>query len=239
MDIQLLFIHGFGEDRRVWDDFGTQFDWDVPIEIVDFSDWVDCKTVREYALKIKNSLPAGSFHVIGHSMGGYIALELAQQFPNLVSSVTMVNSTAKADSDEKKSHRDKTIEFLHQHGTELFIDSFLPNMFAPSKRAQHQELILQLIERYRTLSNRALMSATESMKNRLDFQQFLQETSIPFLFIAGEEDSFFTPESILEYLKFPGSKHSLVTLPNVGHHATYEAPIAVQYLIAEFVSNNG
>lgn len=233
---RILFIHGFGEDRRIWDDFVMQFEWGFHYEIVDFSDWTDCQTIAAYAQKIKKSLNPDSYHLVGHSMGGYIALEIAKQFPELVESVTMLNSTALADTEDKKEQRLKTIDFLKNHGTELFITSFLPNMFAASKLEEHKELINQLIERYKKLSSEALVFATSSMRDRDDFQEFLQKTTIPFLFLAGEEDVFFTPESILAYLKFPGSKHSLVTLPNVGHHASYEAPIAVKYLLDEFIT---
>ncbi len=233
---KLLFIHGFGEDRSIWDDFIAQFDWSEEIEVVDYANWVDCTSIAAYAQKIETNLVGNSYHVIGHSMGGYIALELAKQFPALVLSVIMVNSTAKSDTTEKKENRKKTIEFLLKHGTETFMESFLPNMFAASKVAEHQVLIQELQSRFKSLSKDALAAATASMKEREDFQQFLKETTIPFLFIAGEEDTFFSPESILDYLKFPGSIHSLVTLPSVGHHASYEAPIALQYLIAEFIA---
>lgn len=233
----LLFIHGFGEDRKIWDDFLSQHEFSLPVEIIDYSDWVDCESIEAYADKIKSQLTSDSYVVVGHSMGGYIALELASKFSELVKGVVMVNSTAKADTEEKKSNRDKTIDFLLNHGTATFMESFLPNMFANSKREERKEVIQTLLERYVSLSNQALAKATDCMKNRKDFQAFMQETSIPFLFIAGEEDSFFTPESLLEFLHFSGSTHSLVSLPMVGHHATYEAPAAVHYLISEFLSD--
>lgn len=230
----ILFLHGFGEDRSIWDDFVKQFDWELPIEIIDYANWQDCTSIAAYAAKLKTKLKHNSYYIVGHSMGGYIALEMAEQFPELIQGVVMVNSTAKADTKEKQENRNKTIDFLHTYGTEKFIVNFLPNMFASSKVKEHQALIDELTNRFKHLSKEALAIATESMKNRKDFQAFLQSTKIPFLFIAGEEDSFFSPESILEFLQFPGSKHSLVSLPLVGHHATYEAPVALHYLLAEF-----
>lgn len=230
----VLFLHGFGEDRSIWDDFVKQFEWELPIEMVDYASWEDCTSIAAYASKIRSTLKQSNYLLVGHSMGGYIALEMAEQFPEMISGVVMVNSTAKADTIEKQENRNKTIDFIRTYGTEKFIVNFLPNMFASSKVEQHKALIDELASRFKHLSNEALAIATEAMKNRKDFQAFLQETKIPFLFIAGEEDSFFTPESILEFLQFPGSKHSLVSLPLVGHHASYEAPVALHYLLAEF-----
>lgn len=230
----ILFIHGFGEDAQIWDDFLPNFSWDWDIEKIDYSAWTDCSSIAEYADKIVKELNQGPYYLVGHSMGGYIALELASKYSDKILKVAMVNSTAKADTEEKKVQRAKTAELLRKHGTSVFIRTFLPNMFAESKREELKGLIDILINKYQELSNEALAMATESMSVRADFQSFLQETSIPFLFIAGEEDSFFTIDSILEYLQFPGSKHSLVSLPIVGHHATYEAPTAVHYLLEEF-----
>jgi pimeloyl-ACP methyl ester carboxylesterase len=69
------------------------------------------------------------------------------------------------------------------------------------------------------------------MRDRKDFTAFVQETSIPFLFILGAEDILIAPESITRFIK-----NSIVILPNVGHQGTYEAPDAVAEAINQFVN---
>ena len=224
---QLVFLHGFGEDERVWSDFLPNYTWSFPLICSAYAEWTDCATLADYARKIVSSLPVdATFVLVGHSMGGYIALEIASRFPEKVEKVVMLHSTFVADSEEKKINRDRTAELLIKKGTGFFIGPFLPNLFAnPSI-----ELVTVLAERYRTLPAQGLIAATKAMRDRNDFTGFVQETAIPILFILGAEDVLISPESITRFIK-----KSVVILPNVGHQGTYEAPEAVAEAINQFV----
>ncbi len=224
---QLVFLHGFGEDERVWSDFLPNYTWPFPAICPSYAEWTDCVTLADYARKIVSSLPLSSgFILVGHSMGGYIALEIASQFPERVQKVVMLHSTFLADTEEKKINRDRTADLLAKKGTSFFIGPFLPNLFAnPS-----QELISILASRYRELSAAGLIAATKAMRNRIDFTTFIQKTDIPVLFILGEQDALISPESISRFVT-----KSVVILPNVGHQGTYEAPEAVAEAINQFV----
>jgi pimeloyl-ACP methyl ester carboxylesterase len=225
---QLVFLHGFGEDERVWADFLPFHTFSFPILCPAYAEWTDCPTLADYARKILASLPVEDrFILVGHSMGGYIALEMASQFPNRVQQVVMLHSTFVADTAEKKINRDRTVDLLAKKGTAIFIGPFLPNLFANPSYDQ----VAVLAERYRTLPATGLMAATKAMRDRKDFTSFLQQTSIPFLFILGAEDALISPESISRFIK-----KSVVILPNVGHQGTYEAPDAVAEAINQFVN---
>ena len=177
---QLVFLHGFGEDERVWSDFLPFYTWSFSTICPSYADWTDCATLADYARKIVAQLPSeADFILVGHSMGGYIALEIASQFPERVQKVVMLHSTFVADSNEKKVNRDRTVELLAKKGTSFFIGPFLPNLFATAS----QELISALASRYRDLSAAGLIAATKAMRDRKDFTTFVQTTDIPFLFI--------------------------------------------------------
>ena len=225
---QLVFLHGFGEDERVWADFLPFHTWSFPAICPSYATWDDCPTLADYARKIVSSLPSDShFILVGHSMGGYIALEIAAQFPEKVIKVVMLHSTFVADSEEKKINRDRTAELVAKKGTGFFIGPFLSNLFA----SVSPDLISTLAERYKSLSASGLIAATLAMRDRKDFTSFVQETAIPFLFILGAEDALIAPDSITRFIK-----KSVVILPNVGHQGTYEAPEAVAEAINQFVN---
>jgi pimeloyl-ACP methyl ester carboxylesterase len=160
-------------------------------------------------------------------MGGYIALEIASQFPEKVEKVVMLHSTFLADTEEKKINRDRTADLLTKKGTGFFIGPFLPNLFANPSFEQ----ITVLTERYKTLPAEGLVAATKAMRDRKDFTAFVQETSIPFLFVLGAEDALIAPESITRFIN-----KSVVILPKVGHQGTYEAPESVAKAINQFVN---
>lgn len=224
---QLVFLHGFGEDERVWKDFLPFHTFSFPVICPAYAEWTDCDTLADYARKIVSSLPLDShFVLVGHSMGGYIALEIASQFPERIQKVVMLHSTFVADTEEKKINRDRTADLLEKKGTGFFIGPFLPNLFATVS----QELIATLAERYRNLPAAGLIAATKAMRDRSDFATFVQTSDIPFLFILGEQDALISPESITRFVK-----KSVVILPNVGHQGTYEAPKAVAEAINQFV----
>ena len=225
--IQLVFLHGFGEDERVWEDFLPFHSFTFSTICPGYAEWTDCATLADYARKIVASLPSDShFILVGHSMGGYIALEIASQFPERVKKVVMLHSTFLPDTEEKKINRDRTAELLAKKGTGFFIGPFLPNLFATAS----QELISTLASRYRELSAAGLIAATKAMRDRNDFTTFVQTTNMPFLFILGEQDALISPESITRFVT-----KSVVILPNVGHPGTYEAPEAVAMAINQFV----
>ena len=224
---QLVFLHGFGEDQRVWEDFLPFHTFSFSAICPAYAEWTDCATLADYACKIVSFLPSDSqFILVGHSMGGYIALEMASQFPERIQKVVMLHSTFVADTEEKKINRDRTADLLDKKGTGFFIGPFLPNLFASAS----PDLLTTLAERYRNLPAAGLIAATKAMRDRRDFTTFVQTTEIPFLLILGEKDSLISPKSITRFVK-----KSVVILPNVGHQGTYEAPDAVAEAINQFI----
>jgi pimeloyl-ACP methyl ester carboxylesterase len=232
----LVFLHGFGEDARIWHDFLPERFAEFNSHIPNFAAWTDCSSIADYARKIIAQIPEKEQIVlIGHSMGGYIALEMAQQFPERIRGVIMLHSTILADSTEKKWQREKTARFILEHGSETFIKSFVSNLFAPTFVQSHQKLMDQLILRYQDLDANGLVAATLAMKDRQDFQQFIQFTSTPFLSVLGEIDPLIPPASILEIVAGK-DQHKLVILSSVAHQGCYEAPEQTYEAISQFIS---
>ncbi len=236
MKPQLVFLHGFGEDSRIWDDFMPEAFAAFETHRPDFASWIDCQSIAAYAQKIVSELSTQNTYVfIGHSMGGYIALEIANQFPEITQAVVMLHSTVLADSNEKQAQRDKTAAFIMEHGSVTFIRSFVGNLFAPSFVEKHRSLLDTLILRYQTIDAQGLVAATQAMKVRKDFQSFVQQTSIPFLFILGDCDPLIPVEGILTLLQGK-AQHKYVILNDVAHQGCYESPIETREAMLQFIN---
>ena len=147
--MNIVFLHGFGENASIWSDFVKLLSPEHEIFCPDFSEKKDCFSIPEYAEWLKvilNKKGINEAVIIGHSMGGYIALEFCHKNPKMIKGLGLFHSSAAADSEEKKENRDKTIQFLIKHDTNLFIKHFYANMFTESFKESNAELINKNIE---------------------------------------------------------------------------------------------
>lgn len=235
MKSSLVFLHGFGEDARLWDDFLPIGFSGLIFHTPNFANWVDCESISDYARKIHEALPrTENFILIGHSMGGYIALEIANLFPERIDGVVMLHSTMLADSLEKQLQREKTAAFIQEKGSEIFIKSFVSKLFAPRFVATHQDLLITLAVRYADIAQSGLIASTLAMKNRHNKVSFIQSTDIPFLFILGDEDPLISVESVVDVIGVK-DQHKYVILSDVAHQGCYEAPAETFAAINQFI----
>lgn len=105
----LVLLHGFGEDGTVWQHQFNAFP-KYRLLVPDLpgsgqSELQDAMGIDDLAKYIDHWLKAIGIEkavLIGHSMGGYIALSFAEQFPQKLSGLGLFHSTTYADSEEKK-----------------------------------------------------------------------------------------------------------------------------------------
>ncbi len=189
----LFFLHGFGEDHSIFDQQVEYLQNDFTILAPDIpgtgkSVLTEKKSTAALAGMIKAIIDQekiSHIHLCGHSMGGYIAMEFARQFPDNLSSLTLFHSSAFADDEEKINARKKSIEFLQQHSAEEFLATTTPNLFY--KKEDHEKEINQLVK-HNTCSAETLANYYTAMMERNDNSEVLQHISCPVLIIAGEHD---------------------------------------------------
>ena len=174
--------------------------------------------------------------VIGHSMGGYITLAFAQKYWNHLDALGLFHSTAYADSEEKKVIRKKGIEFIHQYGAFEFLKTTTPNLFSHQTRDEKSELVDEQVTSLSNFSPAALVKYYEAMMQRPDRTDILRKTTIPVLFILGENDNAIPLKDGLEQCHLP-EKSYIHILRQSGHmgmleEAIYSSRIMEQFLIS-------
>lgn len=172
--------------------------------------------------------------LLGHSMGGYVSLALLEKYPHMLAGIGLMNSTAYADSEEKRRSRNNVIQFVEKHGVEKFIDSFVPQLFHPDKRDQLQPQINELLTIARQTPQETLIAYTRAMQERKDRLQVLQHFRKPILYIVGENDSTVSIEDSKRQL-LSLSNYELHILKDSGHMAMYENPEESLDAIRNFV----
>jgi pimeloyl-ACP methyl ester carboxylesterase len=195
------------------------------------------KTMDDYADFVAKQLQEAGVSqctVIGHSMGGYIALAFAEKYPDMITGLGLFHSTAYGDSDERKALRLKNVDFLKTHGTEVFIKNFTPNLYSEEFNAQNPEVVQKHIDYSSQLPVEALMVAMDAMRIRPDRREVLTNAKYPVMMIIGKKDKSIPVADALEQLALAGNTSSLV-LDTVGHMGMYEEPEECVRFIKKFL----
>lgn len=225
----VVFLHGFCEWKGYWlpavDVLSASFEC-ICIDLPGHgnSPVMPNITMEDMAKEVVDTLTKlhiYDFTLVGHSMGGYVALAIAEQFPEKVKGLCLCNSTAMPDSEEKKQQRNKTIDYLRENGVKAFIKPFVPPLFHPENRDACADIIEAITERGLKLKNEAIAAATIAMRNRPDRTHVLKQINVPVLFIIGKNDTAVKFEDIMPQVSMPRHTYIQINEP-CGHQSLYE-----------------
>jgi pimeloyl-ACP methyl ester carboxylesterase len=168
------------------------------------------------AVLSKLRIRKGAF--VGHSMGGYVALAFAELYPEKVRGLVLLNSTSKADSEERKANRNRAIKAVKKDYT-TFIRLSITNLFSPDNRERLIDEIEKVkIEALKT-PLQGVVASLEGMKIRKDREVLLHLTPYPKMLILGKKDPVLIYETTLDQIEDTTVK--LITLPD-GHMSHIE-----------------
>jgi pimeloyl-ACP methyl ester carboxylesterase len=245
----VVLLHGFAEDGSIWQKQINALKEHCRLIVPDLpgsgrsASWMpvgkngEAMTLEDHATLIYQVLVSEGIDqctLIGHSMGGYIALALAEKYPNNLSGLGLFHSTAYADSEEKKNMRIKSIEFIRQHGTAAFIRMTAANLFCEQTRSQRPALVEELIGAYDNFNEGALVSYYEAMMRRPDRTSVLKSFSRPILFMIGEKDPAVPLEQSLRQSHIPAFCYIHI-LENAGHMGMWESTGEANNFLTAFI----
>jgi pimeloyl-ACP methyl ester carboxylesterase len=244
----VILIHGFGEDGEVWRNQIEFLKNSYQLVIPDLpgtgrSEMIEDMSMEGMAEVIKTIIdketpPNSSAKVamIGHSMGGYIALAFAEKYDALLNSFGLFHSTAYADSEEKKQVRRKGIEFIEQHGAFEFLKTTTPNLFSQQTKDERPILIDEQISGMHNFSSLALVSYYNAMINRPDRRDILKKMNVPVLFVIGEHDNAVSPQDSLQQTHLPENSYIHI-LAASGHMGMLEEAEKCNRLLKIFLKS--
>lgn len=237
----VILVHGFGEDHHIWDgmtdDLKNEFTFILPdLPGSGASAMTDDMTIEGMAEVVHEIIHAEGINacpVIGHSMGGYITLALAEKYYNHVSAFGLFHSTAFADSDEKKTARRKSIEFIREHGSDAFLKTTIPNLFSQPSKENIPEKIDAFIQQQH-FSPEALIKYYQSMMARPGRTAVLANAQVPVLFVMGKYDMAAPLADCLQQCHLPGISHVHI-LQNAAHMGMMEEPEKSREILRSFL----
>ena len=154
--------------------------------------------------------------MIGHSLGGYICMEIARRHPEFCNSLILFHSNAFEDSDERKKIRKVYLDAYERFGTDFFLRNFHENLFYQKQT----DVINSLKEKHADISVETLQRYTAAMKERQGYEDILTN-QIPKMIIAGAFDLAISSE---EYLRMYNKAENceLLMLANSAHMGMME-----------------
>ena len=168
---------------------------------------------------------AGDFSLAGHSMGGYVALEIMRRAPERVRRLGLISTQPRADSTEQADRRRHFFEDALRGQFSEVVDGFPPLLFHPTRLSD-----ATLVEAFREMAERvgkeAFLDQQRAIMGRVDSVADLAGISCPTLVLCGRRD-LITPltNSTLMAATIAGAE--FVILEACGHMAPMEAPHAV------------
>ncbi|MFI3261744.1 MAG: alpha/beta fold hydrolase [Rikenellaceae bacterium] len=125
----ILLLHGYMESIDVWDELFDYLKKDYRVIAYDLpghgiseikSEVHTMDYLAECGMHILKDLGIEKCNIVGHSMGGYVALAFAQNYPEMCESITLLHSSPFADSEQRKKDRQKEIDLIKAGKKEMF-----------------------------------------------------------------------------------------------------------------------
>jgi 3-oxoadipate enol-lactonase len=229
----VLFLHGIRGNRRNWSGqveffsrdfqaaawdargYGDSDDYEGPLQFDHFTGDV---------LRVAEHLKAPRLHLVGLSMGGRIARNVALRYPERLKSLTLISSTPGFDA-------------LSAEGVKRFVterrsqtpQSLQRLIGSRASRAAYHEL-LDSVSRIHEASYQKTLEASVAQ----DRAAPIERISVPTLVIAGEEDTVYPPELARDMARrIPGAE--LLMLEGTGHLANLEQPERFNSAVLDFL----
>ena len=241
----VVLVHGFAEDSTVWRNQVPFLQQEFTLIIPDLSgsgssEMVPDMSIEGLAEVIYETMQAeniDSCPVIGHSMGGYITLALAEKYRNHVSAIGLFHSSAFADSEEKKTNRQKGISFIKEHSAQEFLKTMIPTLFAPQTKEKMPAIIREQLAGIHNFSPEALVSYYEAMMSRPDRTEILRKATVPVMFMIGKADAAVPAADSLKQAHLPEISY-IHMLTDSGHMGMLEEPEKTNTLLKKFLTEN-
>ena len=170
---------------------------------------------------------------VGHSMGGYVALAFAELYPDTIKGLVLLNSTARADSEERKKNRDRAIKAVKQSFVN-FISLSIGNLFSENNRDRLAATIENVKKEALQTPLQGIVASLEGMKIRQDREVLLHLTPFPKLLILGEKDPVLNYEETKEQIE--NTAVQLITFPD-GHMSHLENQDELTAVLKNFIKN--
>ena len=242
-DKAVVLLHGYLENMLVWEEFVPLLYKELRVITLDIPGHGISEVKGEIhsmdyladtlALAL-DKLGIASATVVGHSMGGYMALAFAERHPERLDGVVLLHSTPYADSEEKRKMRQREISLIKSGKKELLAHTAPEAGFAMENRKRFRTEIEDLQQTIYLTEDAGIVALLNGMIERKAQSEMLHALGKPILFVLGRKDGYIVAE-VAEKMVAEHPEAKVVWLENSGHMGFIEEPQACAKALLEFV----
>jgi 3-oxoadipate enol-lactonase len=221
----LVLLHGYPLDSHLWDDVAPLLEDTFDLILPDLRGFGESTTVDspytmdDYASDVAGLLDHLGIQktaIVGHSMGGYVALAFARLYPERVTGLGLISSQVLADPPDRKEARYKSAADVSENGIGSVVETMAPK-FTSNERLQ--TVARTAMERQQPA---AFIGALKAMAERMDSTSLLSSFKFPIVIIHGKADALIPIDRAREVKNAVPHAH-LVEINGAGHIPMMEA----------------
>lgn len=243
-DIPVIFLHGFPFDKTMWQGQMEFLKPDYRVIACDIrgfgksTDEVSSLSMdlfSEDLIAFMNTLHIEKAIICGLSMGGFIALNAVQRFPDRFEALILCDTQCIADTAEAKARRYANIDAIAVNGVADFNEGFIKAVFHADSFSNKKELVESLRKVVLANSSHIISFGLTALAERAETCSALSNINLPTLIICGREDSV-TPLAQSETMHRAIKGSVLQVIDDAGHVSNLEQPQLFNKHLLDFLT---
>lgn len=242
----LVLLHGFPLNHRLWCEVAPSLQDRFDVIAMDLPGFGESRAelTESWSMEMFADIVAeflaclqieSSIHLVGLSMGGYIAFEYQRKFRQQLSSLTLCHTRPTADDQIVRRGRLQMATRVLEIGQSVAVDTMLSKLFATASYQSKPKVVASVKEMIESTSRRSISLGQRAMAERRDASTWLTQIDCPVLVIAGEDDRI-TPSAEMRQWFDQIGQGTFVEIPCAGHSSPLENPQALVFAIREFLT---
>jgi pimeloyl-ACP methyl ester carboxylesterase len=197
--------------------------------VIEFNENCDIELgVRNLASNLPNK-----FHLLGHSMGGIVAMEFVKQLRERVLSLVLLNTNPYEEKQEIKDRRNIILKELDALDLITLMRSDYISRYFPDDCRDKNILIQKCVDMASTLDKKVFYNQSVALRDRKDQTAILENLNCKTLLICGESDKM-CPVSYHSDMNKMIKSSDLIVLEGVGHMPIIECPVTLNNYLKNF-----
>ena len=160
------------------------------------------------------------FALLGHSMGGYVALEIMRRAPERVTRLALIDTRASADTEDERTRREELIKLAEEEGLDSVHKALWPRLVHSSKLydARLEGIVRGMLEQ---TGVDGFIRQQTAILSRINYWGALGGIHVPTAIVVGEQDAI-TPPNASKAMQAAIAGADLTIVPRCGHMAPLE-----------------